>query len=400
MWTRSAASKRASLRALYQRPVFPIRELGQSSRRSWRGYRSYASSTSWATSGRQENALGCLRYQRHDNDDDKRKVQIERNVPNTQNLRAIESLVRPLRSQQQQPVQSEFQLQPPHRERYTLAFCLTLNEARTFLESYSRINMTKRSFSTSGDSSKKDESANQRTEPDFAAYLTGTTDKEGKTGSPKPVTLDVTPPPPAEAHIDLEGKQPPLDDHSEAYRYIRRRQRTNWERAREKTTENVQRALAGNVVICAAKLAASISSGSSSMFSEFIHSVVDCGNQSLLLLGLRDAGNVADRRHPYGYGKSIYFWALVSALGTFFLGAGISGTQAWAELMEPSLNDISWEVWSVLGFSFAVDGYVLTKTIVGIRESMPKDIETPFWSYVAKIRDPATMAVSCWFNFL
>jgi zinc transporter 9 len=50
--------------------------------------------------------------------------------------------------------------------------------------------------------------------------------------------------------------------------------------------------------------------------------VVDCGNQALLLMGLRDSRNVADRRHPYGYGKSIYFWALVSALGTFFLGAG------------------------------------------------------------------------------
>ena len=39
-------------------------------------------------------------------------------------------------------------------------------------------------------------------------------------------------------------------------------------------------------------------------------------------MGLRDARNAADKRHPYGYGKSVYFWALVSALGTFFMGAG------------------------------------------------------------------------------
>jgi zinc transporter 9 len=129
------------------------------------------------------------------------------------------------------------------------------------------------------------------------------------------------------------------------------------------------------------------------MFSEFIHSVVDCGNQSLLLLGLRDAGNRADRKHPYGYGKSIYFYALVSALGTFFLGAGVSGTQAWGELMEPSLSEITWHVWSVLVFSFIVDGYVLTRTIAGIRNGMPKASKVSFGAYVKTMRDPATMAV-------
>jgi zinc transporter 9 len=79
----------------------------------------------------------------------------------------------------------------------------------------------------------------------------------------------------------------------------------------------------GNLLICSAKLGAWISSGSSAMMAEFIHSVVDCGNQALLVVGLRESQLVADRRHPYGYGKSIYFWALVSALGTFFLGAGV-----------------------------------------------------------------------------
>ena len=100
------------------------------------------------------------------------------------------------------------------------------------------------------------------------------------------------------------------DDYSETYRYIRLKQEANRENARARTAANVQRALAGNVVICAAKLGAWISSGSSSMLSEFVHSVVDCGNQALLLLGLRDSGNVADKSHPYGYGKSVYFWSL------------------------------------------------------------------------------------------
>jgi solute carrier family 30 (zinc transporter), member 9 len=140
-----------------------------------------------------------------------------------------------------------------------------------------------------------------------------------------------------------------------------------------------------------AKFAAWLSSGSSAMLAEFIHSVVDCGNQSLLLIGLRDSNMVADRSHPYGYGKSIYFWALVSALGTFFLGAGVSMTHAVGDLMHPSLHNITWEVWTVLILSFGIDGYVLKKTINDTLESKPHGVS--YWNHVMAIRDPATLAV-------
>lgn len=163
------------------------------------------------------------------------------------------------------------------------------------------------------------------------------------------------------------------------------------ERARAKTAANVRRALIGNVVICVAKFGAWLSSGSSSMMSEFIHSIVDCGNQSLLLMGLRDSKNAADRLHPYGYGKSIYFWALVSALGTFFLGAGVSMSHAVGELWNPSLETIPPEVWGVLAASFGVDGYVLYKTCQEIQDEKPSNV--PFWDYAMKLRDPATLAV-------
>ena len=108
------------------------------------------------------------------------------------------------------------------------------------------------------------------------------------------------------------------------------------------------------------------------MLAEFVHSVVDCGNQALLLVGLRDSRLSPDRSHPYGYGKSVYFWALVSALGTFFLGAGVSMTHAIGDVMEPSLHEITWHVWGVLLLSLAVDGYVLAQTISEVREEKPE----------------------------
>jgi len=170
--------------------------------------------------------------------------------------------------------------------------------------------------------------------------------------------------------------------------------------SRATTTQNVQRALAGNFVIAAAKLAAAISSGSSAMISEFVHSVVDCGNQALLLVGLNSSQHAPDRSHPYGYGKAIYFWALVSALGTFFLGAGVSMTHAVGELMNPRvMTEVPWEVWGVLGMSFVVDGYVFSKTVQGVRASMRIDggqdtKNMSFWTYATtKVRDPATLAV-------
>ena len=178
------------------------------------------------------------------------------------------------------------------------------------------------------------------------------------------------------------------------YEDIERIQEENLEQSRIRMGKNVRRALTGNLVIAAAKFGAWITSGSSAMLSEFVHSVVDCGNQALLLLGLRDSGNVADRRHPYGYGKSVYFWALVSALGTFFLGAGVSMTHAVGELIEgPSLQDVdvTWQVWGVLGVSFTIDGWVLGKTIYELRQDMPKN--TTFIKYIQNMRDPATLAI-------
>lgn len=219
---------------------------------------------------------------------------------------------------------------------------------------------------------------------DFAEYLKGGDGSDGSRNNASPFPMD-------DESIRLPSETPKLESVSDKYRYIRRKHLSTVEAARARTASNVRRALTGNMVICVAKLGAWISSGSSSMLSEFVHSVVDCGNQSLLLLGLRDSGNVADRRHPYGYGKSIYFWALVSALGTFFLGAGVSMTHSIGELMNPSLGPISWEVWAVLGVSLAVDGYVFGKTIMDVRETMPKN--AVLWNHVWSLRDPATLAV-------
>src|SRR3989344_5801263 len=83
-------------------------------------------------------------------------------------------------------------------------------------------------------------------------------------------------------------------------------------------------AVGGNAVVTVSKFGAALVSGSSSMFSETVHSFADTLNQMLLLIGLRRSLKKADESFEYGYGRERFFWALISACGVFFVGAGVT----------------------------------------------------------------------------
>lgn len=94
-------------------------------------------------------------------------------------------------------------------------------------------------------------------------------------------------------------------------------------------------ALVGNGAIAIAKFIGAALTGSSAMISEGIHSMVDCGNQVLLLYGLKQSVKPPDERFPFGHGKEVYFWSFIVAILIFSVGAGISIYKGIHHILHP-----------------------------------------------------------------
>jgi cation diffusion facilitator family transporter len=115
-------------------------------------------------------------------------------------------------------------------------------------------------------------------------------------------------------------------------------------------------ALAANLLVAATKFAAAAWTGSSAMFSEGIHSLVDTGNELLLLYGLHRGAARPDRDHPLGYGREVYFWSFAVAVLVFALGAGISLHEGVTQILKPESIRHAAANYAVQALSALIDG--------------------------------------------
>ena len=156
------------------------------------------------------------------------------------------------------------------------------------------------------------------------------------------------------------------------------------------TKKVVYAALIGNSLIAATKFAAAAFTGSSAMFSEAIHSVVDTGNQFLLLYGINRSQKPADAKHPFGYAMELYFWSFVVAILIFGLGAGLSFYEGVQRIVTPHPMTDPYVNYIVLGAAALFEGYVWT---IAFREFRRMKGRRGWLDEVRASKDPTVFTV-------
>jgi zinc transporter 9 len=149
-------------------------------------------------------------------------------------------------------------------------------------------------------------------------------------------------------------------------------------------------ALVGNAILTAIKGGAWLMSGSGAMFSETLHSIADLANQALLFIGIRSSERDPTAMFPYGYGADRYLFSLLSAVGIFVLGCGVTLYHGVHSLMHPEpVTDFVMPL-VVLGIAFAVDGAVLA---MALRAIYAQKGDKSLFQFLRTTSDPTVLAV-------
>jgi cation diffusion facilitator family transporter len=156
------------------------------------------------------------------------------------------------------------------------------------------------------------------------------------------------------------------------------------------TAAAVWAALAGNVAVAAAKFAAAALTGSAAMLSEAVHSLVDTVNELLLLYGISRSRQPADRSHPLGYAREVYFWSFVVALLIFAIGAGVSAYEGIHRLQHPQPIEQPRVIFIVLGLSMLFEG---ASWLVGVRAFRAASGSLTWWQAFRRSKNPPAFIV-------
>ena len=165
------------------------------------------------------------------------------------------------------------------------------------------------------------------------------------------------------------------------------------EEAGGESTGTVVVAGLANLGIAIAKLVGGLVSHSSAMLSEAAHSLADTITEVLLFVALKRGDKAPDARHPVGYGRETYFWALLACLATFTLGAGFSFYQGVQTILEGEEQGSPTIAYVVLAVSFVLEGASWLKAVRQVRSSAKRWGTTPR-RYLAETTDTTVKAVT------
>jgi len=145
-----------------------------------------------------------------------------------------------------------------------------------------------------------------------------------------------------------------------------------------------------DLMIAASKFVAAAITGSSSMISEGIHSIIDAISQVLLLWGFRSSRRQADAARPFGYGKELYFWSFIVSLVIFIVGGCVSFYEGLMRLQRPGFEDnVMWN-YAILAIAFIFN---LVSLFSALKVFNKQRGDVPFWKAVVNTKDPSTIIV-------
>jgi len=148
--------------------------------------------------------------------------------------------------------------------------------------------------------------------------------------------------------------------------------------------------LAADLLIAISKFVCAGVTGSASMVSEAIHSVIDAISQLLLIWGVRSSKRVADSKHPFGYGRELYYWSLIVSLVIFIMGGCISCYEGFNRLKSPTFEGSPTWNYTVLGIAFVFN---LISMLSALRAFNAQRGKHPFFYSLIKTKDPSTIIV-------
>lgn len=147
---------------------------------------------------------------------------------------------------------------------------------------------------------------------------------------------------------------------------------------------HIIQSLVANLLIAVAKGVAAVFTGSGAMLAETLHSLADCGNQLLLLLGVKRARRPPTPTHPLGYGRVVYFWSFMVALLLFSGGGVFSIYEGVHKFRHPEPVGAVWIGIIILAFSLVIEGWA---TLGNIREMNRRRGAKPFLTYIRQTKD-------------
>jgi len=148
--------------------------------------------------------------------------------------------------------------------------------------------------------------------------------------------------------------------------------------------------VAANVAIAITKFVVGAMAHSSAMLAEGVHSLVNCFDGGLLLLGQHRSRRPANERHPFGYGREVYFWSLIVAILFFALGSGVTIYEGVRHVLAPEpLGDPRWS-YVVIAFAAVFDG---ASFVVGLRQFRRHMRGPGYWRAVRRSKDPSLFSV-------